>query len=219
MNVQIGTDKTAEPLRNTAELRQVLDHMAATANTNNKRLITCYCKLAALTGLRYSDLITLTFADIKINGVYKTKLSVAQVKSQNIYLKRGLSNAEAKRKASVLIRLNEQTHDIFDELDLLQAPENKDVLLFRSLSRNAKNNNPIRPNALNLWLKQIATELRLTVKLSVHSFRKTLATLLLTEHGHTLASVSGRLGHRNIATTDAYVSKHIAPVGSTEMCL
>lgn len=214
---QRGTNKTTDAITNTATLKNVLSWLEGRESRDvaTKRIIACYCKLAALTGLRYSDLSTLKFSQCSINGVWRSSLTVVQTKILNLHLSRDVVASKARKKAEVHVHLSSQAHDVLEELSVLQSGD----LLFESQARNAKEGQVISDRAIRNVLKDCANDLKLDFKLSVHSFRKTLGTILINEHKHSITSVRDRLGHANASMTSDYIKKYVTPELATEMSI
>ena len=192
----------ANAIRTTEELRAVLNALHTTST--NTRIIACYVRLQALTGLRYSDLSALTFDSVKHNGKYKDELKLAQIKSTNIRISRGLNEAQAKAKSLVYVSLSTQAHEVLEELESLQGG---DGLLFASQARNATGK-AISNAAINTALNKAGERAGLTYSISSHSVRKAFATVLMYEHNVSLAECRDRLGHSNIAVTDRYLARN-----------
>lgn len=181
----------ANEIRNSTELKAVLESLEM--KSINSRIISCYVKLQALTGLRYSDLSTLTFEDVKFNGRFKDELIVHQQKSTNMRMARGQTEVQAKANSVVYVSLSKQAHEVLSELEVLQG----NGLLFASQARNSTGK-AISNAAINNALKVAGEQAGLTYSLSSHSVRKVFATVLMNEFKCSLAEIRDRLGHSNL---------------------
>jgi len=157
---------TEMEVKSIADLRLFND---GEANAQEMFLFACY------TGLRFSDLINITWANVLSNasgkGVFYKMLSFENVKTNLI----------------TEIPLIKEALEILDRKD--ESQKN----IFKSITNQR----------LNEHLKTLQQKAGISKILTAHMARHTFATLALTK-GIDIATVSSLLGHTNIKTTQIY---------------
>ncbi|MCI1921931.1 MAG: site-specific integrase [Liquorilactobacillus nagelii] len=157
--------------------------------------------LLAFTGMRKSEMLALTWADIdfdnKILEISKT-VSVNRDHSKTIIEK-------PKTKNSIrIVSIDDRTIEKLKEWKLVQTQR-----LFKKGIRLGDNqqlvipniyNAPFQPPHFNRYLYDIYKKYPGLKRITVHGFRHTHASLLF-ESGATIKEVQERLGHKDIKTT------------------
>ncbi len=156
---------TEAEVKDIAELRLLND---GEINAQEMFLFACY------TGLRFSDLINITWDNIQT------------VKSKNdIYKILSFENIKTSHITEIPL--------IKEALEILNGKDINQKHIFKKIT-NQK---------LNEHLKTIQKKAKITKNLTAHMARHTFATLALTK-GIDIATVSSLLGHTNLKTTQIY---------------
>ena len=162
--------------------------VSATYNTDNIREQIIY--LSAVTGLRYAEVLGLTWEDIDF---YQRKLTVS--KTWDYKYHKGF--IATKNEGSIRqIDIDDNTVSMLNRLFL----ENKETSVnIDNLVFHYQEGKQLYSANTNRYLSQLCVKLGIR-KISFHSLRHSHASVLL-YFGVSLIAVSRRLGHSNTATT------------------
>lgn len=154
-------------------------------------------KLLYGTGLRVSELCHLKLNDLEIQTNNKNEQTFV------LHIQKAKGGKEHK------VYLNQKTADIilhYRQIYRLDAP-NTDSFFVR-VQQNTQRNilAPLTPKSIALMLVTNATEAGITKRVSPHSIRAGVATLLHAK-GVPIARIQRQLGHSDIATTSVYIKK------------
>ncbi|MRG86698.1 tyrosine-type recombinase/integrase [Salinibacillus xinjiangensis] len=149
------------------------------------------------TGLRFEELVGLTFGDFDFKN---NTVNVDKVWGYTNRMKRGFGLTKGNKDRSInsdrVIYVTKELMDVFKELFKI-IPDNKNHLVFYNAKSQYK---VITNNHANDLLKEVLLELQIKPLISVHGLRHTHGSVLL-HKGTTLQYVSERLGHLDIETT------------------
>ena len=157
-------------------------------------------------GMRRGELCGLKWSDIDF------KNNVIDINKSNLYLPdRGIFEDTTKTESSK--RIIKLPKFIFDMLKDLKKEQTSDRLKFGSKWTDtdfvfiAKAGKPIHPDTVSGWFRNFVEKNNLP-KVTIHSLRHTSATLLIMQ-GVNVKTVSSRLGHSNLSTTQNIYSHAI----------
>ena len=157
-------------------------------------------------GMRRGELCGLKWADIDF------KNNVIDINKSNLYLPdRGIFEDTTKTESSK--RIIKLPKFIFDMLKDLKKEQTSERLKFGSKWTDtdfvfiAKAGKPIHPDTVSGWFRNFVEKNNLP-KVTIHSLRHTSATLLIMQ-GVNVKTVSSRLGHSNLSTTQNIYSHAI----------
>jgi integrase len=160
--------------------------------------LSCFLRLAAVTGARRGELCGLTWRDIDFR---KRRLLIER--SVVVGPDGALFEKETKTHASRRISLDAGTVELlrFHRVRCKQAAAAAEAILSDDtyvFSHDVANRTPWRPDYVTLAFSRVRDELELDVRL--HDLRHFAATSMLV-NGQDVRTVSGRLGHADAATT------------------
>lgn len=138
------------------------------------------------TGLRFSEAIALTPSDFNVNTQSLNVSKTWNYKEQGNFTL--TKNASSVRDVTLDLLTFQKITNVIKEI-----PENEPIFLYNRHKKNIAN------STINDFLEKKCKQADIPV-IAAHSLRHTHASLLLA-NGVSIASVSKRLGHSNIATT------------------
>ena len=185
--------KTSRPRRdveNNVYSRQELELFLNTAKDYNLRVYT-YFKLLASTGLRKSEALALTWEDIDfINGVVDVNKTLAVGLNSRIEIQ------PPKSKSSI-----RQVPLSTNLIAVLKEYKNSEKILSNKVF-HTHTGDYLRLSKPTQWLNSVYTHAPKDLKhITVHGFRHTFATLLISETDIKPKTVQMLLGHSNIRMT------------------
>jgi len=189
---------TRVPLQGDAELR-VLFHVRGCWNPRNR----CLIEFGLRTGFRASEISALRIADVWDGADVRTSVTLAR---------RFLKNGRGARRAAVRSRtvpLSEGTRDVVrDYLDHRMAREGDldlDSPLFKSTQRPERG---IGRWMINVLVKRACAQAGLPQhgRWGSHTLRKSFAHHVYRASGHDINLTRAALAHRDIATTQRYLT-------------
>jgi integrase len=155
---------------------------------HGERKYLAYCVVALNTGLRISDLLRLTIADVAV------KNAGAWVVQPSVRI------ATKKRNRYVTITINKSANEtITDYLNTDRTRSKPSEPLFPG----ADPRSPLHRSSINEYLERVAAKIGIK-RFSSHSFRKTFARRLYTQ-GTELGLIVSALGHGSEAQTLQYM--------------
>ncbi|HHY0551865.1 TPA: tyrosine-type recombinase/integrase [Vibrio parahaemolyticus] len=190
--------KTAYPVRNVQELVDIMKEI-----DRINPLVRLMLDVEARTGLRNIDARNLKWSTVMINGVVRDSFTVIQSKGYSKRVRNGMTEANAKKAASITVDVNNELRELFEEIYELTG---KYELLFQSQHHHAKPNTPISIQYVNRILKRVALKLRLPYQLSTHSMRKSFTAMILSIPGANISNAMTLLGHSDLSSTQRYVN-------------
>ena len=151
---------------------------------------------SCFTGLRFSDIKKLKYADIKILQPEDSPVQKSTEYLQNIDIVLELMPHKTKSTSGkrLSMPLSSQAMKILDLDRLMDNTRNKNKLIFEFLPNN---------DSVNLIMKKWAKQASIEKNLHFHAGRHTFATLCLTS-GIDIYTVSKLLGHSSIENTQIY---------------
>jgi site-specific recombinase XerD len=151
---------------------------------------------SCFTGLRFSDIKKLKYADIKILQPEDSPVQKSTEYLQNIDIVLELMPHKTKSTSGkrLSMPLSSQAMKILDLDRLMDNTKNKNKLIFEFLPNN---------DSVNLIMKKWAKQASIEKNLHFHAGRHTFATLCLTS-GIDIYTVSKLLGHSSIENTQIY---------------
>ena len=149
--------------------------------------------LGVKTGFRISELLSLTVGDVLQHG-----RMVERVIVHRRYMKRKIEGRS--------VPLNSQAAEavrVWIEAMRQDGPVTAKPVLFRSRKGD---NQPISRVSAYKVLRQVFEDSKLSGQLGTHSMRKTFANVVHQKLGRDIANTKRALGHKNINSTDSYLS-------------
>lgn len=192
----IALSHAAEPIKSVDDILKISEYLIQSKRYRDNMLFI----LGINFGLRISDLRLLRFSNlINDNFTYKDNFPVFEIKTRNT----------RKKKKNRYITINNAVMDSVT-LYLQNTPDVKlDDYLFRSQSNNGANKNePITIQAVDQMLKGIAKDLKLNIKMSTHTLRKTFCyhqMLMSNNDTRKLYLLQQMLNHSSILQTLDYI--------------
>ena len=185
--------KGTRPLDND-EIRQVAAAFTGTFAVRNRGLF----MLGVSTGGRISELLSLTIGDVHQNGTAVTDLLYDKSIVKGGEVSRAVPvNADGRRAIDNLIAWHRE-----------QYPNTEpDRPLFPS--RHKSGTVPMHRQTAHQMLKKAFVNAGLNGKIATHSLRKSFAQRIYEQSGD-IYLVKELLGHRNVATTQAYLGVNYA---------
>lgn len=157
--------------------------------------------LLAFTGMRKSEMLALTWADIDFSSKL---LSISKTVSVDRYNSKTIIETPKTKNSNRTISIDDRTIEVLKNWKSIQAQR-----LFKKGIRLSDNEQLIIPNVYNLpfkpphfnrYLYDLYKKYPDLKRITVHGFRHTHASLLF-ESGATIKEVQERLGHKDIKTT------------------
>ena len=149
--------------------------------------------LGVKTGFRISELLSLTVGDVLQHGRMVERVTVhrrnmkRQIEGRSVPL-----NAQAAEAVRIWMEAMRQ-----------QGPITSKTVLFRSRKGH---NQPISRVTAYKVLRQVFEDNAPSGRLGTHSMRKTFANVVHQKLGRDIAKTKRALGHKNINSTDSYLS-------------
>lgn len=193
---ELAEDRSAEAIKSIDDIDKISTYLI-----ENKRFRDNMLFIVGINfGLRISDLRKLRFANlINDNFTFKRTFPVFEQKTRNT----------RKRKKNRYITVNKAVV----EAVMLYLKNTSNVCLsdymFKGISnRNSDGNSPLTTQSINRILRELKSDLKLNMKLSSHSFRKTFCYhQMLMSHNdpRKLLLLQKMLGHSSPAQTLDYI--------------
>lgn len=180
---------------------QLLNYQSHEATPRCSEYIDMFA-FATYTALRWSDIVTLEWGHVDLDGGIIHKVLVKGRRREVLHIRLD-SNA-----MHILLRWIEKTGDKRFVFGLL---ENEADLNDDDFLRTAVQN---KGRSMTTILSKIAVELRVE-RLTFHMARHTFAVWALNDVSHCLEEISAILGHSSIYTTQAYYAKYIPDYTNT----
>lgn len=195
-SVELAPEHAAEPIKDMDDIIRISKFLISNGRYRDNMLFIVGINF----GLRVSDLRMLRFCDIiNDNLTFKESFAVFEKKTRNT----------RKRKKNRYISIN---NAVIESVTLyLEHTDNVCLsdYMFRSLSnRGANRNEPLSNKSIDRILKGIADDLRLSVKMSTHTLRKTFCyhqMVMSHNDNRKLLLLQKMLGHSSPAQTLDYI--------------
>jgi integrase len=149
--------------------------------------------LGVKTGFRISELLSLTIGDVLQHGRIVERVTV-----HRRHMKKKIEGRS--------VPLNPQAAEavrVWIEIMRRQGPITPKAVLFRSRKGD---NQPISRVSAYKVLRQVFADNELSGRLGTHSMRKTFANVVHQKLGRDISKTKKALGHKNINSTDSYLS-------------
>ena len=167
-----------------AEIQQVLDYIASSANAQRNR---CLFLMSAMAGFRVSELAGLTISDVRNNnGTVKAEIYLAANRVKHEHARTVYINSRLQQELAQFIASRTWRDDLQPLFSVHHSP------------RKAFSANTLTQHFF--WLYK-----RAGVRASSHSGRKTFLTSLASQ-GVSVFVLSSLAGHKSIATTQRYIT-------------
>ncbi len=193
---EVVVSHAAEPIKDPDDILRISEYLIHNSRYRDNMLFI----LGINFGLRISDLRLLRFSNlINDNFTFKDNFPVFEIKTRNT----------RKKKKNRYITINNSVMDAIT-LYLQNTPNVKlNDYLFRSQSNNGSSKNePITLQAVDQMLKGIAKDLKLNIKMSTHTLRKTFCyhqMLMSNNDTRKLYLLQQMLNHSSLAQTLDYI--------------
>lgn len=206
---EVAVEQSAEPIVDEADVGRMVSYLLEHDRFRDAMLLV----VGVNTGLRYSDLVSLRFADIiDENGYFIEDVKLIEIKTRNTRGKK--RGEEAPSKAHPVNRhlyLNEAVRKMVC-LYLERTPAARGDLLFKSKSNNGKNDDRgLSHTAVDNIFKPLTKQLGIDGRYSTHFMRKTFSYHLLLKAKNTnglnprsVEWLQMTLGHSSQMTTLRY---------------
>lgn len=206
---EVAVEQSAEPIVDEADVGRMVSYLLEHYRFRDALLLV----VGVNTGLRYSDLVSLRFADIiDENGYFIEDVKLIEIKTRNTRGKK--RGEEAPSKAHPVNRhlyLNEAVRKMVC-LYLEHTPATRGDLLFKSKSNNGKNDDRgLSHTAVDNIFKPLTKQLGIDGRYSTHFMRKTFSYHLLLKAKNTnrlnprsVEWLQMTLGHSSQMTTLRY---------------
>lgn len=196
VSVELAEDRTAEPIKNPADIDAVCHYLVDNCRWRDYMLFIVGINF----GLRVSDLRELRFCDLIDDGLrFKDVVPVFEKKTRNT----------RKRKKNRYITINQAVIDAVMLYLEHTAGVSLSDYMFRSESPNGRDKNrPLSARNIDRILKQIASAVGLSVKMSTHTLRKTFCyhqMLISGNDPRKLLLLQKMMGHASVAQTLDYI--------------
>lgn len=157
--------------------------------------------LLAFTGMRKSEMLALTWADVDFGNKI---LKISKTVSVDRYDSKTIIESPKTRNSNRIISIDDHTIEILKNWKLIQIQRlfKKGIHLSDNQQLIIPNiyNLPFKPPHFNRYLYDVYKKYPDLKRITVHGFRHTHASLLF-ESGATIKEVQQRLGHKDIKTT------------------
>ena len=196
VSCELAEEHSAEPLKDIEDINRISQYLITQGRYRDNMLFI----VGINSGLRVSDLRVLRFANlINDNFTFKDKFPVFEQKTRKT----------RKRKRNRYITINNAVIEAVTTY-LEHTPNVRlSDYLFRSMSNNGRNMNaPLSVKSIDRILKNIASELNITVRVSTHTLRKTFCfhqMLMSNNDSRKLLLLQKMLGHSTPAQTLDYI--------------
>ncbi len=196
VETELAPEHTAEPIKSMDDIDKICDYLQKRKRWRDYMLFVVGINF----GLRVSDLVQLRFSNlINDNLTFKDTFPVFEKKTRNT----------RKRKKNRYLTVNSAVIEAVT-LYLEHTPGvSLSDYMFRSDSNNGSSvNRPMHRNSVDRILKGIGDDLRLNMKISTHTLRKTFAyhqMVMSNNDPRKLLLLSKMLGHSSVGVTMDYI--------------
>jgi len=196
VKIEIAAEHTSEPIKDLADIDRISKYLIENRRYRDNMLFIVGINF----GLRVSDLLQLRFCHlIDENFVFRNTFPILEKKTKNT----------RKTKRNRYITIN----DAVVEAVMLYLKNTLDVVslndfMFRSNSNNRCDGEPMTRCSVDRILKGIASDLKLNVKVSTHTLRKTFAyhqMVMSNNDPRKLLLLQKMFGHSSAAQTLDYI--------------